>query len=96
MVTLYKLCAVQWKVCDTEEAHHQYGCGCAVRICHTMSTVEVCSTDQSHYKYNRTTRTVQGGRWWLSLSSKMIFYRQSYYNPDFSLLWLDPESLRSF
>ena len=39
----------------------------------------------------RTTKTAQGGVGGCIYLGKMIFYRHSEYNPDFILLWLNPD-----
>ena len=63
-----------------KKAHHQYGVGYAVWTCDIISTEEGVQ--------QRTTKTAQevlGGCIYLGT---MIFYRQSYHNPDFILMWL--------
>ena len=39
----------------------------------------------------RTTKSAQGVAGGCIYQGKMIFYRQSYYNPHFILLWLNPD-----
>ena len=72
-------------VCSTDLLHHHCGGECGVWISHIIST-------DKGVQY-RTTKTAQGlgGGLWLSLSGKIIFYRQSYLNLNFILLWLYPE-----
>ena len=61
-----------------EDAHHQYGVGYAVFTYHIISMDGVCSTGLP--------KAVDG----CIYLGKMIFYRQYYHNPDFILLWLNP------
>ena len=111
--TLYKLCAVRWRVSSivegiqyrrgissvswrissTDVSHHQYGGApssvwwrvfrYAVWTCHIINTEE-------SVQY-RTTKTAQGVPGGCTHLRKMIFYRQSYYNPHFIPLWLNPD-----
>ena len=70
-----------------EEAHHQYGGGYAVWTCHIIDIEE-----SVQYWTTKTAQRVVVFIWWrLYLSGKMIFYRQSYCNPGFILLWLNPD-----
>ena len=71
--------SVRWKICHTirmEEVHDQYIEGHAAWTCHIINIEE-------GVQY-LATRHCSRGSWWLYLSWKMIFYRQS--NPDFILL----------
>ena len=57
--------------------------GYAVWICHIINTEEGVQ-----YMATKTAQGVVGGCIYLE---KLIFYRQSYHNPDFILLWLNPD-----
>ena len=63
-----------------EEVSHQYGGGYAVWTCHIINM---------QYKTTKNAQELISGFFYLG---KMIFYRQSYYNPDFSQLWLNPDA----
>ena len=82
--------SVRWKIFSTDVSHHQYG--------GSPSSVwwRVCSMDLSHHQYGgecvvQDYQNCSGSSWWLHLSGKMIFYRQSYHNPHFIILWLNPD-----
>ena len=75
-------CGVRCRVCSTDLSHYQYGQRCAVRMSHIIST-------DKGVQY-RTTETAQGAIGGCIYLGKMIIYRQSYYNLDFILPWLDP------
>ena len=53
-------------------------------ICHIINMEE-----SVQYRTNKTAQGVVGGYIYLG---EIIFYRQSCYNPDFILLWLNPDA----
>ena len=55
-----------------------------VWICHIISMEE-----SVQYRTTKTSQGVVGSYIYLG---KIIFYRQSCYNPDFVLLWLNPDA----
>ena len=67
--------SVRWRVCCTDLTCHQYRGGCAVQ------------------DYQNCSRGGGGGGGYLAVFylGKMTFYRQSYCNPDFILLWLNQD-----
>ena len=75
--------SIRWKKFSTDVSHHQYGGGAA------SVQWRACSMDLSHHQYREGCavhgyRYCSRGSWWLYLSGKMIFYRQS--DTDFILL----------
>ena len=74
--------SVRWKIFSTNVSHHQYGGGAS------LLQWRACSMDLSHQYRGECAvhgyRHCSRGSWWLYLSGKIIFYKQS--NPDFILL----------
>ena len=75
--------SVWWRVCRMDLWHHHYGGRYAVWICHILNTKE-----SMQYRTTKTAQGIVGGYIYLG---KIIFYRQSCYNPEFVLLWLNPD-----